>query len=111
VCDIGCIRNYKLPSFPSKYTTVFVLLDISESKCVLSLTSSAVDRGFEPRCVLSLTSSAVDRGFEPGCVLSLTSSAVDRGFEPGCVLSLTSSAVDRGFEPRWGKSKDYKTSI
>jgi len=32
VCDNGHKRKYQLPSFPSKYSTVFVLLDISVSK-------------------------------------------------------------------------------
>jgi hypothetical protein len=80
------------------------------------LTSSVVDRGFEPRV---LTSRVVDRGFEPRV---LTSSVVDREFEPRVLTSsvvdrgfesrvLTSSVVDRGFESRSVQTKVYKICI
>jgi hypothetical protein len=72
-----------------------------------------------------LTSSAVDRVFEPplfdvvGVMVSLlTSSVVDRVFEPplfgvgGLMVSLlTSGVVPRVFEPPSGQDKDYRIGM
>ena len=72
-----------------------------------------------------LTSSAVDRVFEPplfdvgGVMISLvTSGVVNRVFEAplfdvgGVMVSLlTSGVVDRVFEPPSGQDKDYKIGI